>query len=319
MIRKSNFKPAWWLPGAHLQTIWPVFFRRRPQLPLQIERVELPDHDFLDIAWLKASPESPLILVLHGLEGGIQSHYATGLLNSLWQAGFNSVFMHFRGCSSEPNRLARGYHSGETGDLSTLVEHVEQRSNNAVSAIIGFSLGGNVLLKWLGEMQEKPTLKKAVAVSVPFRLDQCAERLNQGVSRLYRNYLLRKMRSSYKRKFALIQSPLDVDVSCLKSFRDFDDKVTAPLHGFKGVDHYYSESSSRQYLQRIRTKTLLLHALDDPFMLPQTIPSAAELSPAVTLEISAHGGHVGFVAGRSPWRARYWVDERVLAYFSDLH
>ena len=318
MIRESDFKPAWWLPGPHLQTIWPVFFRRRPQLPLQVERVELPDHDFLDIAWLNRSPDSPLVLVLHGLEGSVQSHYAAGLLRSLWQGGFNAVFMHFRGCSGEPNRLPRGYHSGETGDLSTIVEHIEKRSNTAVSAIVGFSLGGNVLLKWLGEQREKTTLKKAVAVSVPFLLEQCAARLDQGASKLYRDYLLGKMRSAYRRKFALIQSPLDVDISCLKSFRDFDDKVTAPLHGFKGVDSYYSESSSRQFLKQIRTDTLLLHALDDPFMLPETIPSARELSPAVSLEIAEHGGHVGFVTGPTPWSAGYWLDERVIAYLSDL-
>lgn len=318
MIRSSDFEPAWWLPGPHLQTIWPVFFRHRPRLPLRFERVELPDHDFLDIAWLNRCPEAPQVLLLHGLEGSIQSHYAAGLLQSLSQAGFNAVFMHFRGCSGEPNRLTRGYHSGETGDLSTIVDHVENCSNDAVSAIVGFSLGGNVLLKWLGEARERPTLKKAVAVSVPFRLDQCAERLDQGVSKLYRDYLLRKMRDSYRRKFASMQSPLDVDVNSLKSFRDFDDKVTAPLHGFNGVDHYYTESSSRHYLQRIRTDTLLLHALDDPFMLPETVPFESELSPSVTLEISAHGGHVGFVAGSSPWKTRYWLDERITAYLSDL-
>lgn len=318
MIRKSDFKPAWWLPGPHLQTIWPVFFRHRPALQLETERVELPDRDFLDIAWLTGSPGNPLVLVLHGLEGCIQSHYAAGLLHSLSQAGFNAVFMHFRGCSGEPNRLPRGYHSGETGDLSSIVEHVERRSKTTVKAIVGFSLGGNVLLKWLGEQREKPTLKKAVAVSVPFRLDQCAERLDRGVSKLYRDYLLRKMRSSYLHKFALMQSPLKVNVNNLKSFRDFDDKVTAPLHGFKGVEHYYAESSSRQYLQSIRIDTLLLHALDDPFMLPETIPSESELSPSVMLEISEHGGHVGFIAGPSPGRARYWLDERILAYLADL-
>ncbi|MCB1830570.1 MAG: hydrolase [Chromatiaceae bacterium] len=318
MIRNSGFKPAWWLPGPHLQTIWPVFFRRRRRLPLRIERVELPDRDFLDLAWLKASDTAPQVLLLHGLEGNIQSHYAAGLLHSLWQAGFNAVFMHFRGCSGVPNRLPRGYHSGETGDLSTIVEHIEQRTASPVRAIVGFSLGGNVLLKWLGEGRARSTLKKAVAISVPFLLGQCADRLDRGASRLYRSYLLRKMRSSYLRKFALLQSPLAVNVNSLKTFRDFDDKVTAPLHGFNGVDHYYAESSSRQYLHRIHTDTLLLHALDDPFMLPETIPAESELSSTVTLELSAHGGHVGFIAGPMPWNARYWLDERVLAYFSDL-
>ena len=319
MIRKSDFKPAWWLPGAHLQTTWPVFFRQRPNLLLRSERVELPDRDFVDIAWLMGSTGGPLVLVLHGLEGCIRSHYAAGLMHSLSRAGFNAVFMHFRGCSGEPNRLPRGYHSGETGDLTSVVKHVEEHSGIAVSAIVGFSLGGNVLLKWLGEAHAKETLKKAVAVSVPFRLDQCADRLDRGASKLYRNYLLNKLRGAYRRKFASMQSPLKVDVDRLRNFRAFDDEITAPLHGFRGVDHYYRESSSRQFLQRIRTDTLLLHALDDPFMLPETVPSERELSPSVTLEISDHGGHVGFVAGAVPWRVRYWLDERIVAYLEDLH
>ncbi|MCP5416633.1 MAG: hydrolase [Chromatiaceae bacterium] len=318
MIRKSDFKPAWWLPGPHLQTIWPLFFRPRPQLHLRAERVELADGDFLDINWLDSSPTHPLVLILHGLEGSIESHYAAGLLGTLAKQNFNAVFMHFRGCSGHPNRLARGYHSGETGDLSTIVEHIETRSGTGVSAIIGYSLGGNVLLKWLGEHRENPALQKAVAVSVPFRLDQCADRLDHGLSRLYRDYLLRKMRSSYRRKFALIESPLQVDVAQLKTFRDFDDKVTAPLHGFSGVEQYYTESSSRQYLGRIRTNTLLLHAHDDPFMLPATIPTAEELSVAVTLELSDHGGHVGFVSGTLPWRACYWLDRRILNFIADV-
>lgn len=317
-ICKSSFKPAWWLPGPHLQTIWPVLFRKRPELPIQVERVELPEQDFLDIAWLNTSADEPLIMVLHGLEGSIDSHYAAGLLHTLSGAGFNLVFMHFRGCSGEPNRLARGYHSGETGDLSLVVEHVEYKAKKPISAIVGFSLGGNVLLKWLGEHRQSATLRKAVAVSVPFRLDHCADRLDQGLSKLYRNYLLRKLRGSYKRKFSLIRSPLRVDVDNLKSFRAFDDKVTAPLHGFANVDDYYTRSSSLQFLRWIRTKTLLLHALDDPFMLPETTPLASDLSPSVMLEITDHGGHVGFVTGPTPWQARYWLDERILSYLSDL-
>lgn len=285
---------------------------------MQVERIELPDRDFLDIAWLNTSADEPLIMVLHGLEGSIDSHYAAGLLHTLSGAGFNLVFMHFRGCSGEPNRLARGYHSGETGDLSLVVEHVEYKAKKPISAIVGFSLGGNVLLKWLGEHRQSATLRKAVAVSVPFRLDHCADRLDQGLSKLYRNYLLRKLRGSYKRKFSLIRSPLRVDVDNLKSFRAFDDKVTAPLHGFADVDDYYTRSSSLQFLRWIRTKTLLLHALDDPFMLPETTPSASDLSPSVMLEITDHGGHVGFVTGPTPWQARYWLDERILSYLSDL-
>jgi hypothetical protein len=314
----GGFTPAWWLPGPHLQTIWPVLFRPRPQLDARHERVELDDGDFIDIAWLNEASQGPTVLLLHGLEGSISSHYASGLLKSLSSAGFRPVFMHFRGCSGTPNRLPRGYHSGETGDLSRIVAHVECATASPISAIVGFSLGGNVLLKWLGERRESAGLRRAIAVSVPFRLDQCAAQLDRGLSRIYREYLLRKLRDAYRRKFHHIDSPLEVDLQKLQSFYAFDDKITAPLHGFRGADHYYAESSSRQYLHRIRVDTLLLHARDDPFMRPDTAPTLAELSPSVRLELSAHGGHVGFVAGTLPWQARYWLDERIVDELSVL-
>ncbi|MCB1759977.1 MAG: hydrolase [Gammaproteobacteria bacterium] len=315
---QRGFTPAWWLPGPHLQTIWPVLFRPRPRLATRLERLELEDGDFIDIAWLNETAPGPTVLLLHGLEGSIDSHYASGLMKSLGDAGFRVVFMHFRGCSGTPNRLPRGYHSGETGDLSRVVAHVEQASGNPVSAIVGFSLGGNVLLKWLGERREPAGLRRAIAVSVPYRLDQCAARLERGLSRIYRDYLLRKLRASYRRKFRQIESPLRVDPAGLKSFHAFDDRITGPLHGFRGADHYYAESSSRQYLHRIRVETLLLHARDDPFMLAETVPTHAELAPSVRLELSDHGGHVGFVAGGAPWRARYWLDERIVRELSQL-
>jgi len=277
------------------------------------ERVELADGDFLDIAW-GARDGRENVLVLHGLEGSIDSHYAGTLLQALDRHGFNPVFMHFRGCSGEPNRLPRSYHSGETGDLETIVRLFERRSGRPLGAVIGFSLGGNVLLKWLGEQSDPGRVKTAIAVSVPFRLGDCAERLERGLSRHYQNYLLRSLRRSYRRRFSRIPSPLRVDVERLRSFRSFDDAVTAPLHGFSGVDDYYRRSSSRQYLPQIRTPTLILHAADDPFMWPRTLPREEELSAAVTLELSPHGGHVGFVAGRWPWRPNYWLEGRIIEH-----
>ena len=312
----DRFTPAWWLPGPHLQTLWPVLFRRRAPVHARRERLELPDGDFLDLLWNDAG-DGPLVLVLHGLEGSVQSHYASGLLAALSRGGYRFVFMHFRGCSGRPNRLPRGYHSGDTGDLGRVIDHIEARTGAPPAAAVGFSLGGNVLLKALGEQGKDSVLRSAVAVSVPFLLNDCAERLNHGLSRLYRNHLLHRLRFSYRTKFRQIPSPLDVDVERLLTFREFDDRVTAPLHGFGGVDHYYGSASSRQYIPRITVPTLIIHAADDPFMWPRTVPEPGELPSQVQLELSRHGGHVGFVAGRFPWRPVYWLEQRVMRHLEE--
>jgi len=311
----SAFRPAWWLPGPHLQTLWPTLFRPRPVLPLETRRLELPDGDFLDLAF-GGEPDGPLVLVLHGLEGSLKSHYAGNLLAALANAGFRTAFLHFRGCSGVPNRLPRSYHSGETGDLQFVVDWLG-KNHAPVDTVIGFSLGGNVLLKWLGEQGETAATRRAVAVSVPFVLADADRRLRRGLSRIYLRHLLDRLKHSYREKFARIPSPLDVDLQRLRTFHDFDEHVTAPLHGFTGADDYYARSSSRQYLTGIRKPTLILHARDDPFMFPETVPGETELAKTVSLELSDHGGHVGFVAGRWPWQAEYWLERRIVEWLEE--
>jgi hypothetical protein len=281
-------------------------------LRLEPERLELPDGDFLDLAW-GGPAAGPVVILLHGLEGSLRSHYAAGLIALLSRRGFRALFLHFRN-TREPNRLPRSYHSGETGDLAHVIAHVTTRTGRAPFAAVGYSLGGNVLLKWLGEAGEDAPLETAVAVSVPFDLSEAADRMERGASRLYQWRLVESLRRSYRRKFARMPSPLAVDLRRLRTFRQFDEAVTAPLHGFAGVDDYYGRSSSRPYLARIRVPTLILHARDDPFMWPHTPPTSAQLSPSVRLELSKHGGHVGFVTGRWPWRARWWLEERIGAH-----
>jgi len=311
---KSSFCPAWWLPGAHLQTVWSTFFRRRPVLVLETERVTLADGDFVELAWLGKDSGLPLVLLLHGLEGSVESPYAKGLMQRLSQAGYAVCFMHFRGCSGEQNHLDRSYHSGDTGDLQQVVEHIYSQDQREIYALVGFSLGGNVILKWLGEKGEDAKIQRAVAISVPFVLRDAAVRMNHGFSSLYQRHLLSRLHKKYRVKFGHRPSPFKGDVTRLNTFFKFDDQVTAPLHGFDGVDDYYQRSSSRQFIPKIRVPTLLIHASDDPFMYPTTVPEASELPPTVTLELSAAGGHVGFVSGRWPWQARYWVDERVVGW-----
>ena len=315
MITTSTFRPAWWLPGAHLQTLFPHMFRRRPPPPLRRERIELTDGDFIDIDW-GLQRDGPLVLLLHGLEGSIRSHYAAGLMHSLGNCGFQVALMNFRGCSGEPNRLPRSYHSGDTGDLDALVTLLHARFPERALFAVGISLGGNVLLKWLGENPSQDRVQAAVAVSVPFELNKAALRLQSGSSRVYQTHLLKKLRQSTRAKADRMVMPIAVDqLDQLTSFRAFDDHVTAPLHGFAGVDDYYRRSSSRQFLKHIRTPTVILHALDDPFMTPDSVPGPDELGPGVTLELSRRGGHVGFVSGPWPWQVRYWLDERICDAF----
>jgi len=311
LIVRSTFKPAWWLPGPHLQTLWPNVIRPRPRVTLVRERIELPDGDFLDLDWAPEA-DGPVVLVLHGLEGSAKSGYAAGILKQLATQRFQAVLMHARGCSGEPNRLARAYHAGQTEDMAYIAGLLAQRYPQRRLAAVGYSLGGNALLKWLGETGTRNPLDCAVAVSVPFVLAHAHERLQRGFSRLYQWHLMGKMKQAVHRKRHYPNFPIDtVAVDGLRTFRAFDDTVTAPLNGFDGVDDYYGRSSSRQYLVNIRRPTLILHAEDDPFMLPETMPGADELSSSVTLETSRQGGHVGFVSGNIPGRGQYWLETRI--------
>lgn len=311
----SPFRPAWWLRGHHAQTLWPAFFRRRATLQPEWERLELDDGDFLDLAW-SGPTDGPVVLFMHGLQGGIDSHYARGMMLQLGGHGFRVCLMHFRGCGREGNRLPISYHSGKTDDPQRVLEHITTSRGAPPYAAIGVSLGGNVLLKWLGERGEASPLRRAAALSVPFRLDDAARRLERGLSRLYQRHLVGSLQRSYREKFSRIASPLDLDIDALDTFRLFDDQVTAALHGFDGVDDYYARSSSRPFLRDIRVPTLILHARHDPFMFPETVPTADELADAVQLELADHGGHVGFIEGRVPGIGRYYAERRLAEWLT---
>lgn len=315
----NQFKPAWWLPSCHLQTLWPALCRRSVKITLQRERVETPDNDFIDLDWVKPTKplhaNAPLILILHGLEGNIDSHYAKGMMQAISNAGGRAVFMHFRGCSGEPNRLTKNYHSGETNDVSYMIKLIQSRYPQAELGVIGYSLGGNVLLKWLGETRWQNPLKAAVAVSVPFDLHKAVKRFQQGFSKFYQWYLIKCLRTRLTAKYR--ENPEMVDPSILNAVRtmyEFDDKITAPLHGFAGVNEYYATASCRQFLKSIQVPTLILHSKDDPFMSEDIIPTRDEISDCVNLEITERGGHVGFVSGTYPWRPQYWLEARALAF-----
>lgn len=317
MIQSSPFKPAWWLPFAHAQTIYPALFRRIPSVVDRWDRIELPDGDFIDTAWVTEglSSTSPIVILLHGLGGNIHSSYIGGLMQTCKQKGWRSVLMHFRGASFEPNRFARAYHSGDTSDFDFFLRSLIRREPNTKKAAVGISLGGNVLLKWLGEKEANASLlNAAVGVSIPFELRAVANRINQGFSRIYQRHLLKKLRSLFHLKRQTLQGELPVALEQFEKwdcFWTFDEQVTAPLHGFSGVHAYYKQSSCRQYLSRILTPTLIIHAKDDPFMSTEILPSEEQLSSSITLELSEKGGHVGFVTGEIPGKPEYWLDWRI--------
>ncbi len=311
----AGFEPAWWCRNPHVQTLWQKVFRPRPRPAYRRERLELPDGDFIDLDWT-GQTDGPIAVILHGLQGSSRSPYARGLSHTLSRRGWRVVVMHFRGCSGEVNRLPRGYHSGETGDLAYLIATLQRREPETMLAVIGYSLGGNVLLKWLGESGEAAPLAAAVAVSVPFDLYKSARRIERGFSRMYQLRLVYSMKELMRRKFAgRADVPIDMAaVAACRTFYEFDDCATAPLHGFDGARDYYARCSSRGFIKDIRVPTLILHAADDPFMTPDTVPRPDELSAAVRLELSRHGGHAGFVNGTWPWRPRYWLEQRISAY-----
>ena len=279
------------------------------------ERLELPDGDFVDLC-LTGNAGGPVVAVFHGLEGCVDSHYVKSVLAAIEKRGWLGVLMHFRGCSGEHNRLARTYHSGDTGDIGFLIDSLHQRFPGVPIAALGYSLGGNALLKYLGEADRNGQVHAAAAVSVPYVLAEGAKRLNTGFSRLYQRRLIGLLKRKIIDKFSDRDCPLDIsEILKLNDFFSFDDKITAPLHGFAGVEDYYTRSSSRQYLRSINVPVLLVHARDDPFMTENVIPAEDELSEYVQLELAQTGGHIGFVSGKAPGYPVYWLEQRIIEFF----
>lgn len=322
------FQPAWWLPGPHLQTLWNPFLRSAPALARRRERLWLADGDFIDLDWHGPhDATAPLVLVLHGLTGSSSSLYVLGLQQQLAARGWASVAINWRGCSGEPNLLPRAYHSGASDDLGEVIAHLQASRPLAPLHAVGYSLGGNVLLKYLGESGVSSPLRKAVAVSVPFRLDQCADRIGLGFSRLYQAHFMKAMVAYVKDKQRLFRErDLQQHLATLsglgtldgmRTFWDFDGRITAPLHGYRDAQDYYRRASSRYFLPDIAIPTLLIQAADDPFVFRHSVPEPSELSPTTTLELHAHGGHVGFIEG-TPRRPRYYLERRIPQWLADV-
>lgn len=319
MIVPSSFKPAWWLKNKHLQTIWPSLFRSTFLHPKPERfRLELADGDFIDVDWYEnrshTSTSTETVLLLHGLEGSGESTYIVGLVNQFLDQGKSVAVKHFRSCSGEINRLKRCYHSGVTDDLQEVIQLLSTDKNIIVDYLVGFSLGGNVLLKWLGENHSGHHIKAAVAVSVPLMLEECANAIEKGFSKIYVKNLLKTLNQKMIEKKKIhpdLTDMSDDEIRKMNTFWVFDEAITAPVHGFESAQDYYNKVSSRQFLSKIKIPTLIIHAKDDPFMNEKIIPDDSELSHLVKMEISDRGGHVGFIEGNMPFYARYYLDKRI--------
>ncbi len=320
----TAFKPAWWLKNRHLQTLFPVIFPRKIKISLLREKFILSDGDFLLLDWSKNRFENkPILVFLHGLGGSSASAYIKGMMQKSIEYGFRSVCMQFRGCGDDQDktRLKKGYHAGETQDLTEFLTSLWANINaDTAVCIIGYSLGGNVLLKWLAENPNHLRINAAVAVSVPFDLKQAANQLNTGFSRLYQWWLLKSLKKAVLKKFQSSERLFKhkKELNRVTTFWEFDDKITAPMHGFLDVHDYYARSSSQQYLNRIKTRTLIIQAADDPFFPKHALPNPLELPVEVKLEILSYGGHVGFIEGRVPFSPQFYLERRIIGYLLDV-
>ncbi|STD28040.1 putative hydrolase [Edwardsiella tarda] len=312
----TPFSPAPLLRNPHLQTLLPRLLRRRVALTPTWQRLTLPDGDFIDLAWSEAplaARHKPRVVLFHGLEGGFYSPYAHGLLQACRAAGWLAVVMHFRGCSGEPNLLPRFYHSGKTGDARFFLAWLRRTLGEVPTAAVGVSLGGNMLACYLAEEGSQAPLTAAVLVSAPLQLAACAAHLESGAGRFYQRYLLHELKRSALRKqrcYPQLRALDPQQIRRLRRLREFDEQITAPLHGFAGTDDYYRRCSALPRLAAIRQPLLILQARDDPFMTAAVIPDRARLPSNIDYQLTEFGGHVGFINGTLR-RPSLWLEQRI--------
>lgn len=324
----SSYRAPRWLPGRHLQTIYPAAWMRLPDVQYRREQWETPDGDFIELDWLlpqantEKSSDQPLVVLFHGLEGNSRSHYALRLMAALQQKNWRGVVVHFRGCGGAANRLPRGYHCGDTVEIDWILRRLREGNEGLIHAI-GVSLGGNALLKWLGEQQSEAgkIISKAVAVSAPVALPTTGHVLGSGFNRFYAWLFLKSLRP--KALAMIAQHDLNFDAAAIAKVRNlwhYDGLFTAPLHGFKDADDYWAQANCRPYLTSIQLPTLLINARNDPFLPEQDLPGADEVSAFVTRDFPRHGGHVGFAGGIGQGAAKDrqdWLPRRMLDFLEN--
>ena len=314
------FSAAIGLGNPHLQTLLPRFIRRQPLFTPITQRLEIPDDDFVDLAWTEqhdlTNHHQPLMILLHGLEGSFNSPYANGLLMAAKQQGWLGVMMHFRGCSGELNRHPQSYHSGDIKDVRFFIQWLRQQFPQRPLMAVGVSLGGNVLINYLANYPDNSELIAAQAISPPLNLASCSDRIQQGFSRVYQRYLLTSLKRTVAQKIERHPYTMPINRQQLASINNvwqFDQAVTAPLHGFKNADDYYQRCSGLQQLTNITQPLRIIHAQDDPFMNNDVIPSQP-LPTNIRYDLSTTGGHVGFISG-SLLKPQFWLEQTVPKWF----
>jgi predicted alpha/beta-fold hydrolase len=318
----APYRAPRWLAGGHAQTIWPYRLRRRSP-PVARERIETPDGDFWNFDWLDAPahPGAPVVALFHGLEGGSESHYAGALLRALARTGWRGVVPHFRGCGGELNRLPRAYHSGDHAEIGAMLAAIRRvLPPDTPLFAVGVSLGGSALLNWLGRAGRDAarTLRAAAAVSAPLDLMAAGVAIGRGINRVYTRHFLATLKPKSLAMAARFPGLLDASrIRRVRTLWDFDDIVTAPLHGFAGTIDYWTRASSKPWLASIAVPTLVINARNDPFIPAQSLPTPREVSAFVTLEQPRHGGHAGFAAGHFPGHVD-WLPARLLHYFHSI-
>ncbi|MEI8375591.1 MAG: alpha/beta fold hydrolase [Planctomycetota bacterium] len=316
----DRFRASWWLLGGHGQTLWPIL-TRRVRLNVRTERLELPDGDFIRLDWVGTS--GPIVIVLPGLQGDLGSAYVRGMLRACQKRGWRGVLLNYRG-RVEPNRLPQSYHCGMTCDLHYLVHHLAEREPETPIGIVGYSVGANICLKWLGECGQRGQVLPVVAavgVSAPFHLGLVAKNIERGFSRIYQWYLLRSLRHDVARKMEALGDDLGLtrrELQGLNTFFKFDDRISGPWNGFSGAEDYYAKTRSDVLLKHVAVPTLVVNARNDPLVPAHLIPHQRDVSGKVTLEITDGGGHLGFVCGRWPWSPQFWLDTRVPEFLSSF-
>ena len=314
----NTYRAPWWLPGGHAETLYPLT-RKGVTPPYRRQRVDTPDGDFVDIDWLDVPSDdaAPLVLLFHGLEGSSRSHYARSLMRAVAARRWKGAVLHFRGCSGSPNRLPRAYHSGDSQEIDWALAWMRLNAGDAPLFAVGVSLGGNALLKWLGE-QETAALQRldaAAAVCPPLDLTLSGLNLGRGLNRIYTRHFLQTLIPKALEKAERFPGHFDGDrISRAASLQDFDDVYTAPAHGFADVFDYWRRASAKPWLGGIHLPTLLLNAANDPVVPSDALPTARDLGPGVGFECPPRGGHVGFLHGNWPGSLD-WLPQRLLAHF----
>ncbi|WP_448549593.1 hydrolase [Thalassotalea fusca] len=322
MYLESTFKPAWWLTNCHLQTLAAKWFRRKLRVSTIEEVLTTPDDDIIELAWTElpcSKTIKPIVVILHGLEGSFDSHYAKGMLSAVKAQGWIGVVIHFRGCGKLPNRKAFSYHSGFTADIEFVAQRLHIFYPHHPKYAIGFSLGGNVLAQHLATQKENAVFNAATIICAPLHLATCSDRINRGFSKIYQKYLVDMLKTSALEKIerGLVSHVSQRDIHDIRTMREFDERFTAPINQYVDADDYYQRASGLFNINKVTIPTLIIHAKDDPFLAHEHIVSQKQLNKNIQFEVSTKGGHVGFITGKLPLKPEFWLEHRTVSYLSE--